>query len=132
MVDASNGSRRVLLALDPGPEADPEEADRLARRLRTELRDLDVDDVVPVAEGPAPAGAKGVDGASLTELLVTMSAGGGVFVTVIAAIKDWLTRNSGARGVKVTIDGDSLELTSATAEERRELVDAFVRRHQDG
>jgi hypothetical protein len=120
---------RVRLTLDPGPDADAEDAERLGRRLRSELREFPVDDVVPVEDGAPPPGAKGVDAASLTELLVTMSAGGGVFVTVLAGLKDWLTRNTGARGVKVTIDGDTLELTSATAAERAGLVDAFVRRH---
>lgn len=130
MVGASDGSRQLVLTLDPGPEADAEETDRLARRLRAELRELDIDEVAPLDGAVPPPGSKGAEAASLTELLVTLSAGGGVFVTVIAALKDWLTRNSAARGVKVTIDGDTLELTSATAAERAELVEAFVHRHQ--
>ncbi len=119
------------MVLEADPETDPEDRERLARQLRNELRTLDVDDVATVEGAPPPDGAKGV-GASLTELLVTMSAGGGVFVTVIATIKDWLARRAPGHKVVLTIDGDTLELSSATPVERAELIETFVRRHQSG
>jgi Effector Associated Constant Component 1 len=121
----------VLVALEPEPGADAEETDRLGRQLSRELRSLDVD-VTPVASGPAPAGAKGVDAASITQLLVTLSGTGGVIATLIATVRDWLGRRTGGHKVTVTIDGDSLELDGATAAERAELIDTFVRRHQPG
>jgi len=119
----------VLVALEPEAGADAEETDRLSRQLGRELRSLDVD-VAPVAAGPAPAGAKGVDAASITQLLVTLGGTGGVIATVIATVRDWLGRRGGGHKVTVTIDGDSLELDGATAAERAELIDTFVRRHQ--
>ena len=132
MAGGADGPLQVRVTVEPAADADAGEADVLGRRLRNELRQLDVDDVVPVRDRVPPPGAKGVDAAALTELLVTLSAGGGVFVTVIATLKDWLLRTSAARGVKVTIDGDTLELSSATAIERAELVEAFLRRHHGG
>jgi hypothetical protein len=51
---------------------------------------------------------------------------------VIGTIKAWLGGRAGAHKVTVTIDGDTLELNSATAAERAELVETFVRRHQSG
>jgi hypothetical protein len=120
----------LTVVLEPDPDTDLEDRERLGRQLRDELRALDVDDV-SAADGAAPPdGAKSGVAASLTELLVTLSAGGGVFVTVIATIKDWLGRRSAGHKVTVTIDGDTLELTSATPTERAELVETFVRRHQ--
>ena len=119
----------LLVALEPEAGADAEETDRLGRQLGRELRSLDVD-VAPVAAGPAPAGAKGVDAASITQLLVTFGGSGGVIATVIATVRDWLGRRGGGHKVTVTIDGDSLELDGATAAERAELIDTFVRRHQ--
>jgi hypothetical protein len=71
-----------------------------------------------------------VDATSLTELLVTLSGAGGVVATVVATVRDWLGRRSAGHKVSVTIDGDTLELDSATAAERAELIDSFVRRHQ--
>jgi Effector Associated Constant Component 1 len=126
-----NGGERplaLLLALEPGQDADDDEAERLGRQLGAELRELDVDSVQPAAERPAPDGAKGV-AVSLAELLVTMSGTGGVLATVVATIRDWLGRRRDAGRVVLTIDGDTLELSSATTAERTELVDAFVRRH---
>jgi hypothetical protein len=49
---------------------------------------------------------------------------------VIGTIKAWLGGRAGAHKVTVTIDGDTLELSSATDAERAELVETFVRRHQ--
>ena len=123
--------RRVELtvALEPDPDTDPEDHERLGRQFRDELRELDVDEVAPVDSGPPPPGSKGV-ATALTEWLVTLSGSGGVFVSVIATIRAWLGGRAGAHKVTVTIDGDTLELSSATAAERAELVETFVRRHQ--
>jgi hypothetical protein len=118
----------LSVVLEPDPDTDPEDRERLGRQLRDELRDLDVDDVAPVESGPPPPGSKGV-GMALTEWLVTLS-GAGVVVPVIGTIKAWLARGAGDHKVTVTIDGDTLELGRATDAERAEIVDAFVRRHQ--
>jgi hypothetical protein len=120
----------VLVVLEPDPGTDAEDSERLGRQLRNELRGLDVDEVIPVAAPAAPPGAKSGATASLSEWLVTLSAGGGVFVSVIATIKDWLGRRAGAHKVTLTIDGDTLELSGASPTERAELIETFVRRHQ--
>jgi hypothetical protein len=119
----------LRVVLEPDPGTDPEDSERLGRQLRNELRGLDVDEVSTVDGAPPPDGSKGA-AAALTEWLVTLSGGGGVFVTVIATIKDWLSRRAGAHKVSVTIDGDTLELSSASPDERAELIETFVRRHQ--
>jgi len=120
---------QVRVVLEPEPGTDPEDRERLGRQLRDELRALDVDGVTPVESVP-PAGAKSGAGASLAEWLVTLSAGGGVFVTLVATLKDWLARRSEAHRVTLTIDGDTLELSAASPVERAELIETFVRRHQ--
>ncbi len=120
----------VLVALEPDPGTDPDDVERLGRQLRNELRALDVDDVAVVDGGPPPEGAKSGAAASLTEWLVTLSAGGGVFVTVIGTLKDWLSRRGAGHKLTVTIDGDTLELSNATQIERADLIETFVRRHQ--
>lgn len=118
---------RVVLA--PDPDTDPEDAERLGRQLRDELRDLDVDDVEPVEEALPPDGAKSGVLTSLSEWLVTLG-GAGVLAPVIGAIRAFLTRGAGDHRVTVTIDGDTIELGRASDAERAQLVDAFVRRHQ--
>ena len=89
----------LTVVLEPEPGTDAEEIERLGRQLRNELRSLDVDDVSAVEGVAPPDGSKADVAASLTELLVTLSGGGGVFATVIATIKDWLgRRGAGAQG----------------------------------
>jgi hypothetical protein len=119
----------LRVALETDPDTDPEDVDRLGRQLRDELRDLDVDDVEPVAGSAPPDGAKSGALASLTEWLVTLG-GGGVLAPVLGTITAWLTRGTGSHKVTVTIDGDTLELGRATDTERAEIIDAFVQRHQ--
>jgi hypothetical protein len=120
----------VRVVLEPDLDTDPVDAERLGRQLRNELRGLDVETVAVVEGAEPPPGSKSGAAAPLTEWLVTLSAGGGVFVTLIATIKDWLGRRDGAHKVTVTIDGDTLELSSASPVERAELIETFVRRHQ--
>lgn len=127
--------REVLLALAPDEESDAEDVERLMRRLRTELRELDVDVLrpVPVGELPElPPGAKGSDPVTVGAIVVALSASGGVFTVLIDTLRDWLGRQSARHRISVTIDGDTIELEHATAEERRELIDGFVRRHRSG
>ena len=116
--------------LEPDPETDPEDRERLGRQLRDELRALDVDGVEAAGAPELPVGAKSGAAASLTEWLVTLSAGGGVFVTLVATLKDWLGHRAGRHKISITVDGDTLELTSASPTERAELIGTFVRRHQ--
>jgi|tagenome__1003787_1003787.scaffolds.fasta_scaffold20681458_2 hypothetical protein len=129
MLDDPRRQVALRLALEPPDGADAEEAERLSRRLRVELSRLDVDDVRTVGGAAAPPGAKGVE--SVGELLVTLSGAGGVLATVVGTIRDWLGRRGNSGSITLTIDGDSLELSSTTAAERERLIDTFVARHAE-
>jgi hypothetical protein len=118
----------VRLTLESGSQLDPEEYERVTRQLRAELKDLDVESVRLVTTETAPVGAKG-DPVTTGTLIVALSASGGVFTTLIAVLRDWLRRHSGNHRIRVTIDGDSIELDGASEEWKGQLVDAFVRRH---
>ncbi|HKR49805.1 MAG TPA: hypothetical protein VJT72_09545 [Pseudonocardiaceae bacterium] len=119
----------MLLVVAPAPELDPEAGERLARRLRAEIAELDVESVRPVPGATAPDGAKGTDAVTLGAIVVALSASGGVFTVLIDTVRDWLGRSSARHRVSVTIDGDTIELEQASAAERRDLVDAYIRRH---
>lgn len=122
----------VLVALDTDPELHPEIADRAARQLRSELAELDIDSIRNVPGKPAPKGTKGADAATLSDIIMTMSASGGVLTMTIAAIREWLARQSRRHHISVTIDGDTIELDHGSLDERRQLVEAYVRRHSTG
>jgi hypothetical protein len=124
--------RQLTVVVEPEVGSDPDDLDRMVRRLRTELMDVDVEDVEPMAAEDVPAGAKGADPVSIGALLVTLSAAGGVFSVLIDTVRDWLGRQSAAQEVSVTIDGDTLVLKKSSARERRQLIDAYVSRHDTG
>ena len=123
--------RDLVLVVEPQRDADADEVDRSVRRLRVELKDLDVESVVTVTSENVPLGAKCVDPPTIGTLLVTLSATGGVFAVLIEAVRDWLARHAAARRVSVTIDGDTIVLEKCSAQERSALIDAYIRRHEE-
>jgi Effector Associated Constant Component 1 len=126
--EAGDGQRTLLLMLELDPEAEPDEAERLGRQLRVELTQLDVEAVDPATPPEEPEGAKGV-AVDWGALLVTFSAAGGVFTSLIAVARDWLTQHRSAQRITMTIDNDSIILDRASVQERQELISAWVRRH---
>ncbi|MFD0412334.1 hypothetical protein [Streptomyces sp. NPDC127108] len=124
-----DGVVHVLVSVASDPELDAEAGERAARQLRSEITELDVESVRAVAAGPAPDGAKGTDAVTVGAIVVALSASGGVFTALVETVRDWLGRSDARHRVSVTIDGDTIELERATAAERRELVEAYLRRH---
>jgi membrane-associated two-gene conflict system component 1 (EACC1) len=116
----------VLLRVDAGPGADPADHESLAGRLRSELEEHELDPVVPDAD--APPGAKGV-GAETGSLLIALAASGGVLTTLVGLVQAWLLRNAGST-VVVEIDGDRVELTGASDEERRRALEVWLAKHE--
>jgi hypothetical protein len=110
------------------PDADLETLDELTRNLREELLELDVDSVSPPTAGPAPEGSKGLELAAIGALLVQVRSSVQMVSAVVTAVRSWLQRGSSPnRTLKVTVDGRTLELSAATAEQQQLVVDEFVR-----
>ncbi|WP_405650798.1 hypothetical protein [Streptomyces sp. RK9] len=119
----------VLVAVAPDPDLDAEAGERAARQLRAEITELDIESVRAVAAGPLPDGAKGADAVTVGAVVVALSASGGVLTALVETVRDWLGRSGARHRVSVTIDGDTIELDRATDAERRDLVEAYLRRH---
>ncbi|MEV8378272.1 hypothetical protein AB0P21_36380 [Kribbella sp. NPDC056861] len=109
--------------------ADQARLEELALLLRQELLALDVRAVEPVREGEAPPGTRGGLAAIAGLLSVSLTPGLQVVGAMVAVVRDWLRRSGGAHTVKISIDGDTLELTGASDEVQQRLVDAWVRKH---
>jgi hypothetical protein len=122
------GSVEVLVVV--APEDDDERRDQLTRRLRAELACLEIDRIAALGRA-RPPGAKSGDAGSVSQLLVTLTASGGVLARLVGLLSDWVGRQRGAR-LSVSIDGDQIELASATPDEQRQLVQAFLARHRGG
>ncbi|MFC6022242.1 hypothetical protein ACFP2T_39560 [Plantactinospora solaniradicis] len=118
---------RVIPADGDQEDGEREELAGLARRLRAELLDLDVELVEPLTEDTAPEGAKGLS--SLAGVLGVRLGVAGLRV-VVARVREWASRNG--RTVEVTIDGDTVKVTGATAQQQEQLVNVWLARHAPG
>lgn len=115
-----------MVVLDGGSDTDALELAELTGQLRRQLLELDVETVEPVRSAEVPEGAKPLDAMSIGALVV--AAGPGVLKAVVGLVGEWLAHRP-VRSAKLTIDGDSIELSDATAAERKQLIAAFVDRH---
>lgn len=130
-MNGSVGARGELAAvLDAGSDYDAEELHELAQRLRGELLELDVDAVGPGAHGEAPDGAKGAELLAFGGLSIQLALNSPVLRSVVDTTVAWLGRQQ-ARSVKLTIDGDTLDVTGVSSDEQRRLVEQWVARHAD-
>ncbi|MDQ3756907.1 MAG: hypothetical protein M3394_03560 [Actinomycetota bacterium] len=111
-------------------DADDDELAESAAVLLEELAQLDVDDVAPAGAGAAPAGSKGLELVAIGSLVVKLVRSTKVLSEVVDVVRDWLNRNN-AKSVRLEIDGDVLEISNASAEERKALVDVWIRRHAE-
>ena len=110
--------------------ADAERIDVLAGYLREELRQLDVEDVSRAQAGAAPPGSKGVDVAAIGALLVTLGGAATNLNDIVTVVRGWLSRGGGTkRSVKISMDGDVLELSEVSLAQQDELIGLYVRRH---
>lgn len=129
-MDGTQGEMGALV--DAGPDADGEELAELTQRLRSELLDLDVDGVQLATAGDAPAGAKGVELLAMGGLLVRFVLRAEILRSIVDTTVAWLGRQRG-RSVKLTLDGDTLEVTGLSSERQDGLIDLWVARHaRDG
>jgi hypothetical protein len=55
-----------------------------------------------------------------------------VVAGVVAVVRDWLRRSGGNRSVKIEIGGDVIELTGASDDVQRRLVNDWISRHTSG
>jgi Effector Associated Constant Component 1 len=121
----------VHIQIRPDEGLDDETLDRLTRRLRAELAEVEgVDSSALAGQDQTLEGAKAGDPVTLGAIVVTLGASGGVFAGLIGAVRDWLGRTTGRHRISVTIDGDTIELEQATLDQQQELLDAFVLRHR--
>lgn len=121
----------MRLVFEPDVYTSDEEVEKLSQQLRRELRSSDIDALTDVSRGSPPPNAKGGTAPWVAEWLITLSEASGALTTTVALIKDWLSRRTDKRLHKVimVIDGDTLEVSSATSAEQAALIRAFIQRH---
>jgi hypothetical protein len=130
-VSLNREAAALELAVDAGPGADAEELERLAHSLRAELLQLDVEAVEPAVDGPAPDRARAVEALVVGALVVRLARESKSLSSLVHAVRGWLGADA-QRKVRIELDGDVIELTGSSDEERQRLVDAWIERHGSG
>jgi hypothetical protein len=118
---------QLWIEIDAGLGDDAEELGRVAYGLRDELLDLDVDGVQVAANEDVLAGSKGA-GLLAAGGLVVRFVGHDVLKSIIDTGRSWLGRQR-QRNIRLTLDGDSLELTNPSPADQDRLVDLWISRH---
>jgi hypothetical protein len=111
------------------PGSDDERLEQLSLRLADELRGLDVDGVAPATGGTAPDGTRSALAAVAGALVVSLRPNTQQLTAVVGMIWTWVRRSPVQRTVKVTIAGDTLELSGASDELQRRVVDDWISKH---
>jgi len=117
-------SSRVVVEVDSG--SDTEARAEAAASLQEELLNYQaIEDVTSLEASNVPADAKAIP---LVIGAILVKVAEAAIPALVAGIHNWLNRQ-GEGSVKVTIGGDSFELTHATVEERATLLVAFLQAH---
>jgi hypothetical protein len=121
-------SAHLELSVDAGPGVDGAELDRLARSLRQDLLELELDGVELAAAGAPPEGSRAVEALAVGALIVRLARSSEALVSLLRTIRGWLGPGTDRR-VRIELDGDVLELSAVSDDERERLVDAWIARH---
>jgi hypothetical protein len=113
--------------------ADAERLVILTGYLRSELLQLDVEDVKALPAGEPPPGARGFDAAAVGGLLIALGQSAEGLQLVVSVIRSWLRRGEGkGRTIRLELGGDALELSQASMADQERLIELFVSRHTTG
>ena len=106
-------------------EVDGEELDRLTRRVRDEIAELEVEAVKLAPGTDLPAGAKG-DPITIGSIIVTL-ASAGVFTGLVEVLKSWVLRREGRTvKFKAKVQGQEVEMTYSQASTSPQEMSRFV------
>jgi hypothetical protein len=121
---------QLTLTIAPGGDVDAAELAGLTRQLRRELLATDASAIEVAASGEPPPGAKAIDALSWGTLLVTFVRAG-VLGQVVGVVQAWLGRHDQG-SITLAIGGDSITVSRATGEEKRQLIDEWLKAHGGG
>ena len=80
-----------------------------------------------MSAGPAPDDARAIEALVLGALIVKVGRTSESLTTLVRTVRGWL--GDGERKVRIELDGDVLEVSGVSTEERQRLVDAWIERH---
>jgi hypothetical protein len=114
--------------LEVDDDISPLDMEELTAAMRRELLLLDVQSVDRVSGGPAPEGAKGFELAAIGALIVNLGQAAPVLGQVVAALQAWAARSPN-RTVKLSLDGDTLEVGGISESQQHDVIRDWMARH---
>ena len=96
---------------------------KAVRQLRKEL----AGEGLPTQDVKEPGGLAQDDGS--IAIAVALVGAGGAVPTLVAVLRDWIQRRKSPGKIVVTLGEDSIEMERPTFDERAELLEAFLKRH---
>ena len=120
----------VLMGVEITPleDSDEREVAELGGRLRSDLRQTPATRVEAVSVGSAPAGSKGFEVLALGHFVVEIANSVPALRKVVSVLREYVARQP-VRSVKISLDGDVLEVTAVSSEDQRRLIDAWIAQH---
>ena len=119
----------LVEVLEPG--ADVERLSALAHSLRGDLLQLDVQSVSALRQGTPPPGTRALDAAAFSTLVVALNGSVALLEHVVSTVRAWLNRTPDAQGtgrsLKVTLNGQTLELSAVSEAQQEQVVQEFLR-----
>lgn len=110
--------------------ADTERLAALTGYLRSELVQLDVEDVKALPASESPPGTRAFGVAIVGALLIGLGQSTEGLRSVVSVIRAWLRHGEGnGRTVRLELDGDALELSQASEGDQKQLIELFIRKH---
>lgn len=113
----------IELSLEGGDSA---ELDELARQLRSEVEELDVDSVEDVSIGPAPTGTKAADFTAIGQMAISLAPT--IVPPLFELLKSWVERKpSTPVKVKVRVGRKTAEIEYDPTRTSAKDLDALVK-----
>jgi Effector Associated Constant Component 1 len=126
----SSAKSPVRLMIGSSVGADAAEIDTLATRLAAELsKNEAVRHLSRVSPCSSERSKSATDVVGWGQIALSLAASGGVLVTLISSVKEWLTRQPPATVVKLKIGDDVLEVSSTSSDAAKSLTQDFLARH---
>jgi hypothetical protein len=124
------GSAAFELELVPSPGSDERAAEQQTIDLAQELKSIRGVEVHR-ARAEAPDDTKGLDVAAIGALIGAISPAAGAVAALVGALGSWVTRGKG-RKIKVRIGDSEFEMTGASKDEERQLLELFAKSVEGG
>ena len=118
----------INVQIQAAPQVDEAELYQLTLNLRTELLELDLENVALVDGRQPPLGARAADGWADGALVMSVACSVKVLRDIIALLKSWIERNA-ARAVKLELDGDLIEVIGISRGSQDSLIQNWIELH---